>query len=446
MKHLTLLIVVLLLGACSMSQKEPQWITQRPADIDYYSAVVRFSKKAPNYVESARDNALREISTQISVQIDSDIYLNETEANGIPSAILISQIRTASRNKLSDIQLVGSYESDKDYWAYYRLSKSAYRAWRIQQRDLAIRQAINLLAEFDAATTDAVSGITALLKAMELIVDFTDMDLSTLYQGREVNLYNEVFSRMHRLPESLKPYMEQTDLAVVAKLRKSYRLPVGIFYLKDGKQYPCKSFPLIFSFQRGAGEMVNNVHTDGEGKAELFLKRITDFASPQQINLMPDLNYWMQSLDKPVVKTMFSLLKFPVASLSLQVSCPAAYIDYTFNGTPGTAYRDILVNKLQDLDMEVVQEVSVSDYTFRVVIISHDGDFIPRLNQYSAQADAFVELIDTKQNKSIYNTNITAIKSTGTTRENARRNSELSAVAEISDMLLFTLVEQYIMN
>lgn len=429
-----------------MAPKEPVWITQRPADMAYYNAVVRYTKKAPNYADSARDNALREISTQISVQIDSDIYLKETEANGVPTEELISQIRSSSRNKLNDIELAGSYETDKDYWAYYRLSKSAYRAWRIGQRDIAITQAKILLAEYDAVTTDAVSGITALLKGLELIVDFTDLDLSTMYQNKEVNLYNELFNRLHRLPEMLQPYMEQSNLPVVAKLRKVYTVPAGITFVNGDNHFPCKAFPLVFSFSQGRGELVSNVQTGTDGKTEMSLKRVELFTTPQQISLSPDKNYWLASLENPVVKRMFSLLTLPSATLTLTVRRPTACIDYTFDGTPGTAYRDMLNTKLQDLDLEVVQDVNASDFTIKVTINSHAGDYVPRLKLYTATADAFVELLDTKQAKSIYNTNITGIKSTGTTRENAVRSCELNGVAEVSDMLLYILVEQYIMN
>ncbi|GAB1467570.1 hypothetical protein MASR2M64_02430 [Candidatus Cloacimonadota bacterium] len=446
MRYLYAIAVLFVVAGCSMASKEPSWVTQRPADPAYYNAVVRFTKKVPNYAEMARDNALREISTQISVQIDSDIYLKETEDNGIPSAELISQIRSSSRNKLNDIQLYGSYENDKDYWAYYRLSKSSYKAWRIEQRDLAVKQALNLLTQFDAATNDAAVGITALLKALELTVDFTDLDLSTAYNGKEVNLYNELFNRLHRLPECLKLQIEQKNLAVTAKLRRDHFIPSYIAYEKDANQYPCASFPLVFSFVRGGGDLVKNVQTDNNGNTELQIKRITLFTSPQQISLTIDKEYWLQSLENPVVKRMFSMLQFPVATINLQVSRPKAYIDYSFNNSSGATYQDLLMNKLQELDMEVVSDISAADFTLRVIINSYEGDYVSTLKLYSSQADATVELLDTKQKKSIYNTSVSGIKSTGSTRDIARRNSEFSGVSEICNMVLFTIVEQYIMN
>ena len=443
---LAVLLFLLLLTSCSFTPKQPEWVLQNPVDNAYYQAVTHLSKKVPAYGDLARENALREISSQISVQIDSDIALTETEANGIPSSDLISQIRSSSRNKLSGVQLAGVYQTDKDYWAYYRLSKSEFRSWRIQQRNLALQQATNLLSEFDSSSNDIAAGITSLLKAMELIIDFTDMDLSCQYQGKEVNLYNEVFNRLQRLPASLKPSYAIQQLALVAKTRSTNNVTVTMQYQKGTQLVACSAFPLSFGFSRGAGEIVKTAVTQSDGKAELIIHRITDFVSLQQIALTPDKDYWLGRIENPVVKRLFSQLQFPPALLTLLVSRPKAFLGYSFDNTKGSAYRDIITKKLQDLDLEVVADSSLSDFSFRIRIISHEGDFVPRLNLYAAQADAYVELLNSKSKTSIYNANLTNIKSTGNSLEAARKMCELNAVNEICNKLMYMLVEQYIMR
>lgn len=447
MRNMIVLIALLLvLGACSVSKRVPDWVSQRPYNNEYYTAVVRHPKQVPNYVESARDNALREISTQISVQIDSDIYLKETEANGIPSAELISQIKSSSRNRLKDIQLVGTYEDAKDYWAYYRLSKSSYLAWRVQQRDLAIAQATKLLAEYDSSITGITSGIASLLKALELVVDFTDLDLSVIYRDKEVNLYNELYARLQALPEKLSFAFEPQEISLVAKLRRTSELSANVWYNRDSALHPAMAFPVKFTFERGSGEIPGSSITDSNGRAKLTINRISSFSPQQSISMQPDKSYWLASLENPVIIQMFSLLRFKPAHLELRVNKPRAYLIYSFDGKPGTSYRDIVVNKLQTLDLEVPTDIKASDYTFRVEIISHEGEYVNNLRLYSASADANVELLDSRTGLSIFSTTIAGVKSTGSNRENARKASELAAVNRICDSLLFTLVEQHIMQ
>ncbi len=446
MKIYLWLAVALLLGACSFGDKEPLWITEKPSDAEYYNAVVRYSSKAPDYVQAARENALREISTQISVNIDSDIYLNETELNGIPSSELKSRIRLSSNNKLKDVQLVGSYETEKDYWAYYRLSKSEYRAWRMGQKELALTQAKGLLEEYDTISDNACSGISALLKAMELVVDFTDLDLSVVYHEQKVNIYNEIFKRVNELPSKLLPIVDTPELDVVAKQRQNHLLETGMLWLAESGQYHSVSFPLSARFKVGKGELTEKLMTGENGTAELTLKRVTEFSNPQEIAVAADKRYWLQNIQNPVVKDLFNRINLPEAVVKLNVRRPRAYIDYSFNGAQGSAYRELLLNKLMDLDLEVVNSREYSDFSFKVGLESHESDYVPRLKLYSSLTDAFVELSDTKSGKRLYSTDVTAIKSTGANKEQALRNSEYNGIKEICDMVLYSIVEQYIMN
>jgi len=54
-------------------------------------------------------------------------------------------------------------------------------------------------------------------------------------------------------------------------------------------------------------------------------------------------------------------------------------------------------------------------------------------------------LLQSSNGKSIYNTNLTGIKSTASLPEIAEKMSELNAVNEICDKVMYMLVEQYIM-
>jgi hypothetical protein len=437
-----LYILLLLLSACSVGKKQPEWTLQQPFDNGYYSAVVKIPKKAPNYKELARNEAIREISTQISVQIDSDIALKETEANGIPSSELISSIRSSSNNKIRDLQLVGTYETKNDYWAYYRLSKSEYYAWRKNQCEQATAQALNLLNEFDLSQTNLTPGISALLKGLELIVDYTDMDLTTIYRNKQINLYNELFFRLNHLTEKVKINYAEKEIDLTAKQRERKSITVFVIYQQE---IPVNNFPVCFNFLSGKGEIVAKGLTDENGKAELIINRITSFSTPQFIEAKPDKDFWLVGIENPIVKTMFGNLQFLPATLKLNVNRPKAFVQYSFNNTSGTDYRNILLKKLQDLDLEVSTNQNESDYTFKVNIITRNSEFLPLLKQYSAVADAYIELIDSRTGKSIYNTNLTGIKSVAVTTDAAKGKNELDAVNELCDKVMFMLVQQYIM-
>ncbi len=195
----------------------------------------------------------------------------------------------------------------------------------------------------------------------------------------------------------------------------------------------------------GKGEIVAEGLTDENGKAELIINRITSFSTPQFIEAKPDKYFWLTGIENPIVKTMFGNLQFLPATLKLNVNRPKAFVQYSFNNTSGTDYRNILLKKLQDLDLEVSTNQNESDYTFKVNIITRNSEFLPLLKQYSAVADAYIELIDSRTGKSIYNTNLTGIKSVAVTTDAAKGKNELDAVNELCDKVMFMLVQQYIM-
>ncbi|HPZ01789.1 MAG TPA: hypothetical protein PLI24_03655, partial [Candidatus Cloacimonas sp.] len=350
--------------------------------------------------------------------------------------------RSSSNNKIRDLQLVGTYETKNDYWAYYRLSKSEYYAWRKNQCEQATAQALNLLNEFDLSQTNLTPGISALLKGLELIVDYTDMDLTTIYRNKQINLYNELFFRLNHLTEKVKINYAEKEIDLTAKQRERKSIAVFVNYQQE---IPVNNYPVCFNFLSGKGEIVAEGLTDENGKAELIINRITSFSTPQFIEAKPDKDFWLVGIENPIVKTMFGNLQFLPATLKLNVNRPKAFVQYSFNNTSGTDYRNILLKKLQDLDLEVSTNQNESDYTFKVNIITRNSEFLPLLKQYSAVADAYIELIDSRTGKSIYNTNLTGIKSVAVTTDAAKGKNELDAVNELCDKVMFMLVQQYIM-
>ncbi len=55
-----------------MAKRQPEWIVERPYNNEYDIAISKNPRKAPNYVELARNNAILKYPLK-SVQIDSDI-------------------------------------------------------------------------------------------------------------------------------------------------------------------------------------------------------------------------------------------------------------------------------------------------------------------------------------------------------------------------------------
>ncbi|MDZ4183089.1 MAG: hypothetical protein U1B83_09445, partial [Candidatus Cloacimonadaceae bacterium] len=107
-------IILLTLCSCSFSKAAPAWTKSEPIDPAFYSTVVKINKGIANYKDRAFDTAVKNISMQISVQVDAQLSLMDTESSGISRSEYVSQIQTSSRTLISDVQLTATHETKKE--------------------------------------------------------------------------------------------------------------------------------------------------------------------------------------------------------------------------------------------------------------------------------------------------------------------------------------------
>lgn len=443
LRCVTLIAVFTLAASCAFSKKLPEWIEQEPYDPLYYSTVVKVSVKQPDYRQYAMDVAFKNISMQISVSVDAQLSSSDIELSGIPISEFSSNIQTSSRNQLQDVELVAVHETKKDYWAYFRLNKRQYQAKRMELKDQALTLAVQQLTEFDSAKADVVARLPLLTHALELLIDYLDLDLDVSYRGREINLYSEILLRLKQLPLKLKPVFKDGQLTVTAQQNLNLSIPVSVEYSVDNNSYRCSGFPLKASFQKGKGKLGGSGYTADSGWMDLFLDRVTSTESDQTIRIDLDTNYFSNQISHPLVKKIFSSLAFPSALLKLQVLKPKVHIVYSFNSQPG-AYKKLITDRLVELGLEVVEQVEAADYVLEVAIKSRQGDYIKAFDVYSAFGDGSVNLIQNPSGETVASESLLSVKSNGKTMPLAEKSTELNTVRELCNELLYRMVSSHI--
>ncbi|MDP3114250.1 MAG: LPP20 family lipoprotein [Candidatus Cloacimonadaceae bacterium] len=441
-----LLIIIWMLCSCSFSKAVPTWTKAEPIDPAFYSSVVNINKGIANYKDRAFDNAVKNISMQISVQVDAQLSLIDTESSGIPRSEFVSQIQTSSRALLTDVQLTGTYESKKEYWAYYRLSKDIYRSQRMRRRDLAVSQALGQLIQYDNAGSDIATGIPLLLEALEQVVDYLDLDLSADYLSQRINLYNELSRRLRQLPLQLTFSADPSILEMVAKQKTEKRILITLNYKKDDQQnYGCDHFPLVFRFSRGSGKMPLSGMTDSKGQYLLPVERITSFEANQLIEVGIDKSHYAKRLTNPIIRKLLDTIVFKHAQIPIRVGKPKVCLQYSFNDSKGTIYRKVLQDRLIDMDIDITDSPQSADYIIEVKIVSRPGTYISALNLHSAFGDVYCAIKNARSGEIIISDTIQNVKNNAPRMLQAETDAELSAVNALSDGVLYRLVMASIM-
>ena len=139
-------IIFLLLLSCS-NHPEPEWIISQPKAEGYWFGTG--SVKKPFYGddirEEARNKALSDISTQISVKVSGTFKRVVTEHNLSIDDLTESITEIRVKNNLTHVENIDEYESKDRYYFLVRLSQATYYETIEKKRRNAVKTALGLL-------------------------------------------------------------------------------------------------------------------------------------------------------------------------------------------------------------------------------------------------------------------------------------------------------------
>jgi len=244
----------------------PDWVNARPHNGAFYIGVGSSSKTSQplDYQNVAKKNALNDLASEISVRVQGQTFLNSLEVNKNFSEEFISTISTTTDEKIENFEVVGIWENDKEYWTYYRLSKSEYLRQKSEKKNKALSAANDFYLKGRAAESVAnipvafdmyMRGLFA-MKAYWNDVNEYLSDTGMIY------LDNEIFSSLQRIGTGLSIKSDRPKITLSAANAYQVNVPVKIEY--EGKA--AKGITLAWSYLRAEYFKPRNGLTDDSGR------------------------------------------------------------------------------------------------------------------------------------------------------------------------------------
>ncbi len=439
-----ILMVLIVISACTDNYSIPAWVSEPQNDAGFYQVIVSVPKYDNRYKEQAFEQALKSISMQINVNVDASVSSKETEAFGLSYTDFSSSIQTSSRTQLKNVELVKSSENKLAYYAHYRLNKQDYQQERLRQTQLSKNLALDLLGKYDKALagkrTNFIQTSSFIIKALDELSDFVDMDLNAIYEGQNINLYTENMQRLASLASNLKLELEPNEID--ARLGRKIDLQSTVSCKYDSK-LDLIGVPLNASFSRGAGLLTTELVTNPRAEALLEINSISSEEKHQSVAIEVNKTKLIELSSHPLVKKMLASLHFASTNLTLNVSRPKVFVDYSFNKQASPNQR-LIEDRLRELKIEVVNDASIADYILKVELLSKQGSYIEYLNQYSGFCDAFISLIDAQTKDVLASENLREVKSTGLNKEQAELASEPICIKTLNQDQLYRLISNYL--
>lgn len=442
--------LLVLAGLCASTgfADDPEWVSKRPISQEYYVGIgmARKDRPAAEYTEGAKNVALNDIASQITVSISSEVLRTVFERNEQLGEEFRSSIRASAAADLEGVRLVDTYETDEEYWVYYRLSRAEYASRRAAKLDAASTQSLDLYARGRKAEREGRIGQALGLYAQAFgpIEKHLAEPLVVQSEGRSVYLVNEVYSSLGTLLGRIEVRTGGGERE--AMIGRPLKAPLELTAtLKDSVSLPAANLPFRFMFTRGAGEYVERVQTDNRGVARCKVQKIT---APDRIQIVEanlDLQtLWGNEQLSPTVRALLASFTVPGARFVLNVSGVSVFVD-SRESMFGEPLRQKRIEPVLKAELGARNFTFTEDRSRASIAVSVEAQARKGTENFGlafAFATAAVSVLDLESGKELYKGAVSEVKEGSDTFEKAGFKCLDTVARRITAELVPQLVEK----
>jgi predicted transcriptional regulator len=397
--------------------KRPTWVVARPVDPSYFVGIGIAQKMGTenDYRQIAKDTALRDLASEITVNISGEFIHNIVEQSGMMEQEVRSWVRSSTEASLEGYELMDTWEDKNDYWVYYRLSKDYYRQLKQQKLEKVINLALDM---FNNARTNEKQGkvsnaLLFYLQAMKQLKDYISEPLQVELDGVKVFLMNEIYSSVQYILSNIE--LRAVGDKQTGKIGQPLRKPLtvsAIYVDKGGREITVSSLPIHFAFARGSGDMVEHAATNRDGNARVRITKITSTDRIQMVTAQLDVPRLIQGDFSIILQNMIKNLPVPGTKFMLDIEGLSAYItakETHFGKRSNILYIEPkLKNALTNYGFSFVENRSKADIAITLTAASRKGSEMRGF--HSAYVDLTISVIDMTSGDEIFKDALQGIK------------------------------------
>jgi hypothetical protein len=342
--------------------QRPSWLVDRPIDNSFYIGISGTSKlnNEFDYASNSKSKALEDLSSEIRVKVESNSVLFQLERNDSFRDSYESVIKSKVSQEIEGFELVDAWETDTEYWVYYRLSKAKFRDEQLSKQRTAQNLSLDLFKkgkDFEK-NGDVLTALSSYLNSLKALHDYLG-DLNEVeYEGRTIYMGTEIYNSVQVLMKKIK-ISSISSIDYKRGVTRNKNIKVIVYC--NGE--PLANVPLVAYFTSGVGELSKGVQSNGNGKAAFVLSSVSSPSSSQEIVLGIDLEK-IRTEDK-LYGAMLESVQLPRHVISLNVSGPTVYLSSSEKilGKPSTSVtlKDYIIKKIVNNGFSITDSKSSAD-------------------------------------------------------------------------------------
>jgi len=440
-KYLIVAFSVVLILSCSTSKKaidenQPEWSKSRPQTDYYYIGISKVSKKIhpTDYRETAKQMALNDLSSEISITIKSNSIISSFEDNDNFRSDYQQYINAETNKDLSGFEMVADYDTKYSYQVYYRLSKKKWAEIQLQRKHNAAKKAFHWyqqannetkILNYRSAIQYYINGLVEIKKYWSESVNYTDennnIEIDQSIKKELLILLSNINIKLNRTKISLDSknhYAENVEISIVnnkGELLKN--IPFKIQYSKSNLPFEAKYNSL-------PSPTVININNPN------FQKSTNTFS----VNIVKDKLLNIRSQDRRMLKFIEDAFNIKPQSIPIEIILPKVYLSSSSNSelknksTQMHFLTESIETALSKKKIIIANNLKESD--LNIIVKTHETKGPDKQKFKSIYLSYTLEVRNTDSNRIIYTESYPKVKGTDITYEKAKQKAYSKAAEE----------------
>lgn len=413
----------------------PGWVLQKPVSDMYYTGVGYAPVSNADYLNVARNRALEDLSSEISVHISSRSVLLQIENTAGFNEQYLSSISAKTDRQLENYEHVGSWNDGKNYWTCYQLSKKEYSRLKQTRKDAAMRLAVeNYEHAYESCQLGNTNGaIRSFLNVLVSLKDYLNEDNIAVFKGNPVYLASSAWFELQNIFDSL--HISGASELKIKTLRSTQSITYNVATNGPSGIIPAGNIQVICS---GSGKVIKT-QSDHNGKVSFLSGELSGLGN--QVYLVPDLNSYTEGLPD-IIKAITQKLNVNKSIVQIQYT-PSLVLLVTEEKNLGI---NLLHKELQNIFMKLMQ-----DHNLFFTKSNQDADLFIQLkadtrrgSEYSGLYTSYLDIsvsVKDRSGSEIFNDRISNIKGIKLSYEEAGLAAYRSAESVLKESLVENLIE-----
>lgn len=418
------LFLLLLATACSSSTKtgssgnpqneRPSWLSMKPQTDSYFVGIGHSTKGSNNnYVQEAKKSALEDLVSEIKVNVSSTSVLTQIDNNKEFREKYEQMVQTTAADEIEEFEAADSWEDDKNYWVYYRLSKQRYREIKEQQKRDAVTLALDYFtkAKQSEREKNSIQALTFYYQGFRAVEKYLAEPITLTFEGKEIILTNEIYASMQKLLDDIQLTATPSQLSLNRRVAQGSQSVMVHAITKSTKQV-LSDLPLKAQFDKGSGDVFPDYKTSTDGQAKILLTKIGSRELEQAVGVSVNLITFAGANPSPIFALVSSKMTVPKVSIVMEVQRPVVYIS-SVEKNFGVARANLqITNKVKNYlareGFEFTDQKAKAELWVDISSDSEKGAVSGSI--YITYVTSVIHVSTMKENKEIYATTLERIK------------------------------------